>query len=178
MLFRSLAGEQNIRASGCKHLIFRTSWVYSPRGQNFVKTVLRLAEQRPELRVVADQIGTPTSARFIADATSGILSGLLSSAVQPTHEFNDVYHLTAANYTSWHGFARKILDEYNRMFPRSKYPPTLFAIPTDEYPLPAPRPRNSRLNCSRLFTDFRMYQPAWTTSLQLCLDELEGCNFD
>jgi dTDP-4-dehydrorhamnose reductase len=167
-----LAGERNILASGCKHLILRTSWVYSSHGKNFVKTILRLAEQQYELRIVADQIGTPTSARFIADVTSGILSRTPALVGKSTRNLNGTYHLTPRNYTSWHGFGQTILDLDNRLFPRSKRLPTLVAIQSFQYPLPAPRPKNSRLNSDKFFNGFKIHQPEWTTSLQLCLDEL------
>ena len=171
-----LAGEQNIQATGCRHLILRTSWVYSSRGQNFVKTILRLAQQREELRIVADQIGAPTSARFIADVTSSILARIQQLPSSSAHEEGDLYHLTPSNYTSWHGFAQTILDAAKSSLLNATKLPTLIPISSEQYPLPAPRPRNSRLKCDKLSTRFGVHFPSWETDVRFCLDELAERN--
>ena len=171
-----LAGEQNIQATGCRHLILRTSWVYSSRGQNFIKTILRLAQQREELRIVADQIGAPTSARFIADVTSRILAKIQPLPSSSAHEEGDLYHLTPSNYTSWHGFAQTVLDAAKSSLLDATKLPTLIPISTEQYPLPAPRPKNSRLNCDKLSIQFGMHFPSWETAVRFCLDELAERN--
>ena len=167
-----LAGEQNILNTGCKHLIFRTSWVYSSRGQNFVKTILRLAQQRDELRIVADQLGAPTSARFIADVTSQILSKIQTIDSLGADEAIGTYHLTALHFTSWHKFAQTILESEKSPFRDSFNLPKLIPITTAEYPLPAPRPKNSRLNCDKLSTRFGIHLPHWEVVARLCLGEI------
>ena len=127
-----LRGEEAIRASGCHHIIFRTSWVYAARGSNFVKTMLRLGKERDELSVVSDQIGAPTSAALIADMTARALA-------VPT--LAGTYNLTAAGETSWHGFATLILGEAQKLGMALKAGPTqVKAIPTAAYPTPAKRP--------------------------------------
>jgi dTDP-4-dehydrorhamnose reductase len=167
-----LAGEQNIQASGCRHLILRTSWVYSARGQNFVKTILGLAQQRDELRIVADQFGTPTSARFIADVTSQILSKIQPTDSLRAAEFRGAYHLTPFSFTSWHGFANAVLAAEKNSLRNSINLPKLTPITTAEYPLPAPRPKNSRLNCDKLSTRFGIHLPHWEVVARLCLGEI------
>jgi len=154
-----LAGEQAIQASGCRHLIFRTSWVYGLHGRNFLRTILRLAEEREELRIVADQFGAPTWSRLIAEATA------LALARQRPPE--GLYHLANGGHTSWHGFAQAILALSKNLRTRE---PGLTAIPTREYPLPAPRPHNSRLTCYRLAQEASIQLPDWRDALGLCLD--------
>lgn len=143
-----LAGERAIAASGCRHLILRTSWVYGPRGRNFYLTMLRLAKERPELRVVDDQVGAPTSSLEIARATAT----LLGKGAQGH------YHMTAAGETSWCGFARAILSRAGLATP-------VVPIATADYPTPARRPRNSRLDCSRLRADFGVVLAPWEEAL-------------
>jgi dTDP-4-dehydrorhamnose reductase len=159
-----LAGEEAIRAAGIPHLIFRTSWVYGLRGRNFLLTVLRLAQERDELRIVADQIGAPTWSRTLADTTAHILSQARAARdkEQWWTEQRGVYHLTAQGSTSWHGFTQAILAH-----PGVGKKPVVTPIATEEYPVPAPRPRNSVLNCDKLkqrFCDL----PRWETALALC----------
>ena len=166
-----LTGEQNIRASGCRHLILRTSWVYSSRGPNFVKTILRLAQQHEELCIVADQFGTPTSARFIADLTCRILGKLQSIDSLAADETSGIYHLTPANSTSWHGFAQSVLEAKNSLLFKSNLP-RLIPVTTEDYPLPARRPKNSRLNCDKLSSQFGIHLIDWKVALGLCLDEI------
>lgn len=143
-----LAGERAIVGSGCRYLILRTSWVYGPRGSNFYLTMLRLARERPELRVVDDQVGAPTSSLELARATAT----LIQKGAQ------GLYHMTAAGETSWCGFARAILK-------RAAIATPVAAIRTEDYPTPARRPRNSRLDCSRLRADFGLSLAPWEKQL-------------
>ncbi|MBL8644801.1 MAG: dTDP-4-dehydrorhamnose reductase [Rhodospirillaceae bacterium] len=150
-----LRGEDAIRASGCRHIIFRTSWVYAVHGHNFVKTMLRLAKEREELTVVADQFGAPTSADLIADVTAKAIS---QGGLQ------GVYHLVAGGETTWHGFARFILAEAQKNgVPLKAGPEKVKAIPTSAYPTPAKRPANSRLNTDKLKTALKIELPDWDT---------------
>lgn len=143
-----LAGEQAIVASGCRHLILRTSWVYGPRGKNFYLTMLRLARERPELKVVDDQVGAPTSSLEIARATATLLA----------KGGQGLYHMTAAGQTTWCGFARAILELAGIAAP-------VVAISTAEYPTPAKRPLNSRLDCSKLRTEHGVSLARWDDAL-------------
>lgn len=148
-----LRGEMSITHSGCRHIIFRTSWVYAARGANFVKTILRLAAAREELTVVADQWGAPTSAALIADVTALAMArpGL-----------QGIYHLTASGETSWHGFATLIVTEAARAGLALKATPDkVRAIPTSAYPTAARRPTNSRLNTNKLRTSLGIDLPLW-----------------
>ena len=143
-----LAGERAVQASGCAYLLLRTSWVYGPRGSNFLLTILRAAREKPELRVVDDQVGAPTSGRAIAEATARLFR---SGA-------RGLYHLSAAGQVSWCGFARAILA-------RAAVATPVAAIRTEDYPTPAKRPRNSRLDCSRLRADFGLSLAPWEEQL-------------
>jgi dTDP-4-dehydrorhamnose reductase len=156
-----LAGEEAIRASGARHAILRTAWVYASHGRNFLLTMLRLAAERDELRVVADQIGAPTPAGWIADATAAlIMRGV---------ERSGVWHLTTDGETSWHGFAAAIVDQaHERGLIGRK--PNVVAIPTSGYPTPARRPAYSVLDTSRLQRDFRIVPPDWREGLRRTLD--------
>ena len=157
-----LAGEREIEAAGCRHLVFRTCWVYGLRGRNFLRTMLRLAAEHDELRVVADQFGAPTWARLIAEATA---LALARHAGQ-----QGIYHLAAAGATSWHGFAAAIVGHAHRTGLLAKAPPVR-RLSSAEYPTPARRPANSRLDCARLEQDFGLRLPDWETQLRLCLDD-------
>ncbi len=159
-----LAGEEAIRAAGIPHLIFRTSWVYGMRGRNFLLTVLRLASERDELRIVADQFGAPTWSRTLADTTAHIVSQARAAKdkQQWWTEHSGLYHLTAQGSTSWHGFTEAILSHPGRL-----KKPVVTPITTEEYPLPAPRPRNSVLNCDKLKQHF-CDLPHWESALALC----------
>jgi dTDP-4-dehydrorhamnose reductase len=156
-----LAGEEAIRASGARHAILRTAWVYASHGRNFLLTMLRLAAERDELRVVADQIGAPTPAGWIADATAAlIMRGV---------ERSGVWHLTTDGETSWHGFAAAIVDQaHERGLIGRK--PNVVAIPTSGYPTPARRPAYSVLDTSRLQRDFGIVPPDWREGLRRTLD--------
>ena len=168
-----LAGEESIRQSGCRHLIFRTSWVYAARGANFAKTMLRLATDRDELRVIADQVGAPTSAELIADVTAQVL-GQLRTDPQPDR-LGGTYHLAASGETSWHGYARFVIAEAERLgLPLRANAERVLPIKTHEYPLPAPRPANSRLDTSRLRETFGLTLPEWQFHVRRMLGELIG----
>ena len=145
---KKLEGEQAIQASGCNHLILRTSWVYGPRGKNFLLTVLRLAREKPLLRIVNDQIGAPASTQTLAEATRHILQQW-----QPGQ--SGLFHLTASGHTSWHGFAKLIVNLAGPPYPEVE------AIPSSGYPTAAKRPLNSRLDCTRISTQFGLQLPDW-----------------
>lgn len=170
-----LAGEQAIQAAGVPHLIFRTSWVYGARGKNFLLTILRLAKERDELKIVDDQVGAPTWSRMIAEATGQVLAQCFSPLATrhlPLAELTGIYHLTAAGQTSWHGFAQAALEYPS---PITRHPsPRLIPIPTAEYPLPAPRPPNSVLSNEKLRQRFGLALPGWEASLKLCLGQSYG----
>jgi dTDP-4-dehydrorhamnose reductase len=160
-----LAGEQAIRASGCRHLVFRTAWVYAAHSHNFLRTMLRVGAERPELRVVADQFGTPTPAALIADATVQVL--------QQSPQASGLWHLTASGHTSWHGFAEAIFAGAveRGLLTRA---PRVAAIATTEYPTPAARPMYSVLDTTALQRDFGIALPDWPEGLARVLDELES----
>lgn len=163
-----LAGEEAIRATGVAHHILRTSWVYAAEGANFLNTILRLAKERPELRIVDDQTGAPTWARAIADLTAQILAAGLRGE-DPRH---GLYHLTATGAVTWFGFAQAILAEVQKTPGRTV--PRLIPITTAEYPLPARRPANSRLDTSRLTETFGIRPAPWREMLAQCLREKQS----
>lgn len=158
-----LAGEDAIRNSGTRHMIFRTAWVYAAHGKNFLLTMLRLAKERDELRVVGDQVGTPTSAALIADVTAAIVK-------QPFLK-SGTWNLTATGQTSWHGFAQAIVDD---AVERSliAHAPRVTAIATAEYPTLAQRPAYSVLDTTGLQRDFGIDLPEWADGLRRTLAEL------
>jgi dTDP-4-dehydrorhamnose reductase len=168
-----LAGEEAIRASGCDHLILRTSWVYASRGKNFLKTILRLAAERTSLRIVGDQRGAPTSARLIADATVQVVARAMAERQAGTF-VSGTYHLTASGETSWHGFASYIVEQARAAGTPALVVETVEAIGTDDYPLPAPRPAYSKLDTTSLVERFGVVLPEWETGVRLCLAELRG----
>jgi dTDP-4-dehydrorhamnose reductase len=161
-----LAGELAIQASGADYLILRTTWVFAARGNNFVKSILRLAAERDELNIVADQIGAPTWARLIAESTAHILRQAQQECAAKTFE-SGIFNLTSASETSWHGFAEKIV-ELAQLQNCAIHP-----IPTSKYPTPAKRPANSRLSTKKLTQRFGLTMPTWETTLKLCLEELK-----
>lgn len=165
-----LAGDQAVQATGAPYYLFRTSWVYAARGQNFLRTMLRLGRERTELRIVNDQIGAPTWARFIADTTAQVL-GKNSRESEQAKEKGGLYNLTATGATSWFGFAEAIFAEAKAASPDTKVP-KLIPIPTADYPLPAPRPSNSRLDTSKLTATFGLAAPKWEGMLRQCVREL------
>lgn len=163
-----LAGEQGVMAAKAAHLVFRTSWVYGSRGNNFLLTMLRLAKERKELKVVDDQAGAPTSARLIAEATAVAVARSFAGGVLDPDRFRQMgglYHMTAAGRTTWYGFAQAILQNKEGV---AKLSP----IPTSGYPTPAQRPQNSMLDNGKLEKQFGFSLPDWKTGLKLCLDEL------
>ncbi len=157
-----LAGEQAIIQVGCPHLILRTTWVYGDRGKNFLLTILRLATERSELKIVADQIGAPTWSRAIAAATAQILI----QCRQDWSELQGLYNLSAAGKTSWHGFAREIVSQYQTQYPHQQLAiQNILPIATSAYPTPARRPANSVLDNSKILADFGWQLPDWNLSL-------------
>ena len=163
-----LDGEHRIRDALCRHLIFRTSWVYGAHGSNFAKTILRLAQERTALNVIDDQIGAPTSAELIADVTAHALRDVLSGRAP-----GGTYHLAAAGETSWYGYARLVIDHARAQgLPLALADTGLKPIPASEYPLPAKRPQNSRLNTQLLERSFALKLPQWEDGVRRVLDEL------
>ena len=167
-----LAGERAIAAEGAEALVFRTSWVYAARGRNFLLTMLRLGAERESLRVVADQIGAPTSARLIAEATAQALKQALAERARGDFA-SATHHLCAGGETSWHGFAHAIFERWRAIAPA---PPlavkSVEAIASSDYPTPAHRPLNSRLDCSGFEARFGLILPPWQAGLDLVLAEL------
>jgi dTDP-4-dehydrorhamnose reductase len=172
-----LAGERAIQATGAPHLILRSSWVYGTRGRNFLLTILRLARERSELKVVDDQVGAPTWARLLAEVTSQIVaqhaSPLCRQAI-PISDVSGIYHAVPAGSTSWHGFAAEIMKNVSGH--AGQTPPKLVPIPTSDYPLPAVRPRNSCLSNEKLARTFGLATPSWEDSLTMCLQEMHGAS--
>jgi dTDP-4-dehydrorhamnose reductase len=168
-----LAGEQAIAASGCRHLIFRTSWVYGARGGNFARTMLRLARERERLDVIDDQIGAPTGADLLADVTAHAIRHLL-----PPQRRNDltpggIYHVAAAGQTSWCGYARYVLAQAQAAGVVLKAgPEQVRAITSADYPTPARRPHNSRLDTTRLQRHFGLRLPPWQQGVARLLAEI------
>jgi len=159
-----LAGDQAIQASGCNYLIFRTSWVYGRYGQNFLLTIQRLAKEREELRIVADQIGSPTWSRLIADMTAQVLSQLYSPRFKKEifSDISGIYNLTCGGQTNWCEFAQRISE-------RAPKPPRVIPIPTADYPAPAKRPLYSVLSNEKLAQTFGLELPNWDDALNICL---------
>ena len=164
-----LEGDNAIEQSGVSYLIFRTSWVYGLGGKSFLKTILRLAEERDELRIVEDQLGTPTWCRSIASATGKIMKQLINkgddSLSDTVSDISGVYHMTCGGQTSWHGFARAIMD-----LAGPDPMPRLMAIPTRDYPTPAARPAYSVLSNAKLHETFGIELPLWEDALKQCLN--------
>ena len=163
-----LEGEEAIRSSGCRHLIFRTSWVYAARGGNFAKTMLKLAKERDALTVIDDQVGSPTGADLLADLTAHALRAAL---VRP--ELAGTYHAVAQGETSWHGYARHVIE-----FARAAGQPikvaadAVRAVPTSAFPTPARRPGNSRMDTRKLRDSFGVVLPSWQTGVERMLTEV------
>ncbi len=156
-------GEDAVRAAGGRHLIFRTAWVYASHGGNFLRTMLRVGAERDELRVVADQVGTPTPAALIADVTAQVL--------QHPGQLSGTWHLTASGQTSWHGFAEAIFAEAVAAGVLTKAP-QVQAISSDQYPTPAKRPARSVLDNRKLQQDFGIVLPTWQAGLQRVMSEI------
>ncbi len=156
------AGDAAVAAGNPAHLLLRTSWVFGVHGTNFVKTMLRLGRERPELRIVADQVGGPTEARDIADA----ILAMAAACRRPGFSAWGTYHFAGAPSTSWHDFAQAIFERAGQPQPR------LVAIASRDYPTPAARPLNSTLDCSRIGNTFGLGQPDWRISLARVMTEL------
>ncbi|MGA3049782.1 MAG: dTDP-4-dehydrorhamnose reductase [Terracidiphilus sp.] len=165
-----LAGDEAVQASGCEHLILRTSWVYGARGNNFLLTMLRLAGERDELKIVDDQTGGPTSSECIAQATADILAQVLGPLGDGLNGRSGIYNLTNAGETTWFGFARALLNMAAGTMGTKL--PKLIPIPTSEFPRPAARPANSRLSCQRLEEAFGVRMPHWEEALSMVLETL------
>ena len=163
-----LQGDEAIRLSGCRHLIFRTSWVYARRGSNFAKTMLRLARERELLQVIEDQVGVPTGADLIADVTAHCLRSALKDET-----LSGLYHLAPSGTTSWHGYASFVVEkarEAGDVLTVKEIRP----IPTSAYPTPAQRPLNSRLNTQKLETRFGLHLPSWQDGVHRMIQEITG----
>ena len=168
-----LEGERAIQAVGVPHLIFRTSWVYSARGKNFLLTMLRLAMERDVLRVVDDQIGAPTWSRLVAEATAQILGRqilLQKDLPMALQKVSGVYHLSAAGQTSWFNFAKTALEYARR--DRGGSVARLIPILASEFITPAKRPKNSLISNRKLSAAFNITMPFWAASLERCLSEM------
>ncbi len=165
-----LEGEQAIRASGCRHVILRTSWVYAARGGNFAKTMLKLARERDRLTVIDDQIGSPTGADLLADISAHVLRAV---AAQP--QLAGTYHAVADGETSWHDYARHVIE-----FARARgeairvAPDAIEPVPTSAFPTPAKRPGNSRMNTAKLKHAFGLRLPPWQAGVERMLTEVLG----
>ena len=163
-----LEGEEAIRASGCRHLILRTSWVYAARGGNFAKTMLKLAAERDRLAVIDDQVGAPTGADLLADVSAHALR-----AARARPALGGTYHVVAAGETSWHGYARHVIEFAQRMGrPIRVAADAVEAVPSSAYPTPAARPMNSRLDTARLRATFDLELPPWRAGVDRMLTEI------
>jgi dTDP-4-dehydrorhamnose reductase len=161
-----LEGEMAITAAGCRHLIFRTSWVYAAHGNNFLRTMIRLSRERSQLRIVNDQLGAPTSANEIARAVwkaLGRINGKAGTAVEP-----GIYHMTCEGIASWYDFARAIFAKLEGRIPV----PEILPIASAEFPTPAIRPHNSALNCEKLARIFGVRLAPWQNALEEVIDNL------
>ncbi len=175
-----LEGERLIAASGCAYVILRTTWVYDTRGKNFLRTVLRLARERQELRMVGDQHGAPTWARAIAEATSQIAAKCAQERNATGWGFGGIFHLSAAGQTTWAGFAQQILEEYDSLaswpadtgeFGSPLLPKRVVTITSDQFKAAARRPHNSMLSNAKLLSTFGLQLPDWQAQLRLALQD-------
>ena len=161
-------GEKLIAASGCQHLIFRTSWVYGAYGNNFIRAMLRLGNERDSLKVVNDQIGAPTGAELLADVTALTLRTALQRP-----DVSGLYHLTASGHTSWYAYARLIFEQSQKLgFEFKMHPDQLISIPSSEFPTQAKRPLNSCLNTQKLQDTFNLHLPTWEMPVIRTLTEI------
>lgn len=168
-------GEEQIAASGARHLIFRTSWVYAARGGNFAKTMLRLARERERLTVVSDQWGAPTGADLIADVTAHALRQVSVSgrALAKAPALSGIYHLAAGGETTWHGYAQYVIETMQALQPEASWAVREVApVPTSAFPTPAQRPANSRLNTQHLCHTFGLTLPPWQQGVARMLHEI------
>ena len=164
--------DGEIAAARCrKHLIFRTSWVYAARGGNFIRTMLKLAQERERLTVIDDQVGAPTGADLLADVTAHAVRAVCATPARS--DLAGLYHLVAGGETSWYGYARLIIEQArNAGLPVRVTPDAIVPIPTEAYPLPAPRPRNSRLDTSKLRAAYDLVLPDWRSGVLRALTEI------
>ena len=163
-----LEGEQAIRTSGCAHLILRTSWVHSARGANFARTMLRLAGEREQLQVVADQYGAPTGADLIADVTAHAIRAAMARPA-----LSGTYQLAAGGETNWHGYARHVVAfAQARGHPMRVHPDTIVPVSSADFPSAAQRPHNSRLDTRKLRQAFALQLPAWQFGVERMLQEV------
>jgi dTDP-4-dehydrorhamnose reductase len=163
-----LDAEAAIIASGCSHLIFRTSWVYAARGGNFAKTMLKLAKERDALKVINDQVGAPTGADLLADVTAHAIRTYMQNS-----DVAGLYHLVAAGETSWHGYAQFVIDFARQSGVEVKVAQSAIeAVPTSAFPTPAKRPLNSRLNTQKLQKTFNLQLPNWQLGVKRMLTEI------
>lgn len=174
-----LAGEHAVQQSGAGHIVLRTEWLYAMRGKNFLLTILRLAREGKPLRIIADQVGAPTWARMLAEASAQVVARLLTTSDSDAAALSGVYHLTAAGQTTWHGFTKAILSESLQYLQRLKRPVdwceaglrSLTPIPSSEYPLPARRPAYSLLSNERIARVFGIRLPDWHNQLHIALED-------
>ncbi len=165
-------GEERIRASGARHLILRTSWVFAPQGGNFAKTMLRLAKERETLNVVGDQHGAPTGAELLADATALALHRIAALGAD-ANALSGTYHLAAGGSTTWHAYARHVITQAQAHGAVLKAgPEQVLSIPASAYPTPAMRPANSILDCSKFCTSFGLVLPDWRHHVNRLVAEL------
>lgn len=163
-------GEKNVRAMCSHNVILRTSWVFGVHGDNFLKTILKLSQERDTLKIIADQFGAPTSARLLADVTARIAEQLLAGG---SGRKSGTYHLAAAGETTWHGYALKVVELANQLgFKTKVLPKDIQPIPTEDYPLPAPRPKNSRLSTDKIKASFCVEIPHWTIDVEEVLKQI------
>ena len=166
-------GETRIAATNCRHLIFRTSWVYGAHGQNFAKTVLRLASERDTLSMIHDQIGAPTGADLLADITAQTVRHLLPMQGHNDHTPSGIYHVAASGETSWFDYAHWVLTCAQKRGVQLKVDAAMLkAIPSSAYPVTAVRPHNSRLDTTRLSSTFGVHLPHWQQGVQRMLQEI------
>lgn len=163
-----LEGEQAIRNVGCRHLIFRTAWVYAARGHNFLRTMLRLASERNALEVVDDQVGTPTSAALIAESTTRAIR-----AAESDPAVEGLYHLTPTGETTWYGYAKFVIETARDAgWPVMVKNHAIVPVPTTAFPTPARRPRNSRMDCDKFMHTFEVSLPDWRAGIKQVLAEV------
>lgn len=163
-----LAGEEAIIASGCKHLIFRTSWVYSLMGNNFIKAILRLAKEKETLSIVGDQIGAPTGADFLADVTAFTLQKVIKNP-----SLSGLYHVSAQGEISWYDYAKFIVEKASELG-EPLLVKKIFPIPSSDYPTLATRPLNSRLSKSKVTSSFSLQIPIWNKGVERVIKEILG----
>jgi dTDP-4-dehydrorhamnose reductase len=165
-----LAGEQAVEKAGGKYLIFRTSWVYGPHGNNFLLTMLRLGRERDRLSIVDDQVGGPTTSIQLARATHTIVTGILAGRYGAASDWAGLYHMTCGGTVSWFGFAQAIFDRASKQLGAKA--PALTPIPTKDYPTPAARPRNSVLSNAKLAGRFGVQLDPWEIALDETIEAL------